>query len=288
MLLLVKIISHLPQNYLSFLVGKLFRIQLPRKAQNIALKLFAFLCKIDLLEAKKPLTQYSSIEELFTRELKDGLRPLHKGEVISPCDGYLSQLDTLSSQGQIIQAKGLQYSPQELLFAGEKKDHNFSPFLTATIYLAPHNYHRVHSPINGELLSVCSIPGKLWPVNRQLVPYIPNLFCENERVVFELKHQELGKLYLVMVGALNVGRISSKFSSFNPTNDFPQRKKEISPRHEKLSPPAVIKKGEELGTFMLGSTVILVFDKSFEGLVSFEKTQDNLPIQLGASLLSKV
>jgi phosphatidylserine decarboxylase len=155
-----------------------------------------------------------------------------------------------------------------------------------TIYLAPHNYHRVHAPCSGVVERLGVIPGDLWPVNVPFVERIPRLFTRNERLVFKIKQKEGGTVWVVMVGAFNVGRMTSPLAPFLVTNsDFGQS----YPSPVWTEPNVPINVGDELGTFMLGSTVILVLDE--EAIRSRGKdtqmvaTVTKTTVQMGQSLV---
>jgi phosphatidylserine decarboxylase len=240
--------------------------------------------KIDFDEAERPRTEYISLEDLFTRELKPGMRT-YKGEIASPCDGFLSQSGQLQV-GQAIQAKGLDYQVTDLIYGCDphaKTDwHSF-----ATIYLAPHNYHRVHIPAEATLEVVRYVPGELWPVNKLFVKYMPELFVRNERVVFECSlPQNQGKFALVMVGAMNVGRIRVEPTALT-TN---LRSGILRPgiKQVVLKDALNMKQGDQLGTFMLGSTVVMVFDEMFMRNYKFCSDISAKTIWLGNQLMEKI
>lgn len=272
----------LPKNLESYCFGKISQTRLPKGAAKIINKTLIKLMKIDMSEAEKPVSYYQTFEDIFTRRLKPGSRPT-QGEVCSPCDSILRS-SQLVDRGQAIQAKGLNYSINKLLFELRKDAPTFDPHWCGSFYLAPHHYHRIHSPISGSLESIHYIPGELWPVNDSFVSKIPRLYCRNERVVLEIKHKSGGKVFLVMVGALNVGRIKINHFSSLITNK-PSFGKPSKARTKVLNSSNMIKIGEELGTFMLGSSVILVFDKILSDIYKFKRIVGAKEIKMGASLL---
>src|SRR5690606_35290797 len=138
---------------------------------------------------------YRTIEDVFTRKLKPEIRP-NRGTVVSPADGFLS-LSAPTVANAALQVKGLSYDLQGLMGQVETR---FAWF--CTIYLAPHNYHRVHSPIDARLTAIRYIPGSLWPVNQPFVRHLPRLFSRNERLIFELTTEHKARVYVAMVGAL--------------------------------------------------------------------------------------
>ena len=240
--------------------------------------LFVSLFKIDMEEAEKPMVEYNSIEDIFTRALKPGMRNV-ASDFVSPADGVLSQRGP-SIEGKGVQAKGLDYSLQGIVFGQEVHEPaNLDSF--ATVYLAPHNYHRVHSPVSGNLKKIRYIPGELWPVNEPFVRFMPNLFVRNERLVFDIETKSGGKVYAVMVGALNVGRIESPFLDSFFTNDYFAGNGKPFERSTNFD----IKAGDELGTFMLGSTVVLVLDDVASKEFKLQKLASKRSIRMGDSLI---
>lgn len=268
----------LPLNAISWLTGKIAETRLPKALQTSLNRGFAKLFSIDVAEAEKPISEYRSIEDFFTRKLVPGARPI-TGELCSPADGVLS-VSGLAENATAIQAKGLTYSLTELMF-GTTSAETISLKAWATIYLAPHNYHRVHSPITATLKMIRYFPGELWPVNKPSVGFTPRLFTRNERLVFELETSE-GTLYLAMVGALNVGKITTPFLHNFATNSSPLKKE--SPQIFCLDKPQSIKAGQELGTFLLGSTVIIAFDESLAKGYRISKAWPSRSIRMGEAL----
>ncbi len=265
---------------LSLTVGWVSRIQFPDPINRWLCSSFVSIFGIDMSEAELPLTSYKSIEEVFTRKLKDGLRP-SAPLLASPADGSLSVSAAANNQ-KAVQVKGLSYDLNELISKpSDSQKENLSWY--TTVYLAPHNYHRVHSPVSGELIQMTYVPGSLWPVNKLFVRFMPRLFNRNERLIFEIRLDNGGTVYTVMVGALNVGRIVSPFWPNFSTNA--ELLKLESAARLSLENAAAIKIGDELGTFMLGSTVVLVFnDKALE---KFPAMRDDYPreIKVGEDLI---
>ncbi len=268
----------LPLNALSWLTGKISETALPPALQKPLNKGFAKIFGIDIDEAEMPPDDYPSIEDFFTRRLKPGARPI-SGELCSPADGLLS-ISGLSENATAIQAKGLTYSLKELMFGNDPAE-AISLKFWATIYLAPHNYHRVHSPISAILKTIRYYPGELWPVNRPSVGFTPRLFTRNERLVFDLETAG-GTLYLAMVGALNVGKMTSPFLPHFATNKSPLKTE--SQQIFCLDQPQSIKAGQELGTFLLGSTVIIAFDEALANGYRMDKAWPSRPIRMGEAL----
>jgi phosphatidylserine decarboxylase len=185
-------------------------------------------------------------------------------------------------------AKGSAYSLGELVYGDPLHRAPFAVGWSCTVYLAPHNYHRVHAPVAGTLTATRYIPGKLWPVAPFFANRLPRLFVENERVVFDIR-TEKGHAYVVMVGALNVGKIAPAHMTPPFYSNNPARLLQIPPVTEVASEYRV-EVGEELGTFMLGSTVIVLLDHAeIESYLSpVVSVAHPVPIKLGAGLLTEL
>lgn len=286
--LLIVVMKFLPKNALSYLFGACARWELPTSLQSLINRCFCHLFGIDLSEAAKPLSSYASVEELFTRELKPDSRPLQKAPC-SPADGVLSYSLAASPSGQALQVKGLTYQLDQLVFG--RKAHaadSFAPAWYSTVYLAPHNYHRVHSPVSGSISSLRYIPGELWPVNIPFMRRQPGILVSNERLVVTINASGGGKAYVVLVGAYNVGRIASRFWPEFVTNPSLLRscapKAQPEARHKELKLQQEVAAGDELGVFMLGSTVVCVFDTLFMERHKLWACETAHPIRMGQSL----
>lgn len=282
----VALLFHLlPKNLLSFITGFIVRLELPHPLQVVANRAFASAFKLNMSEAELPLASYKSIEEVFTRRLKPGMRPV-TGAVCSPSDGFFARSGPAEG-GTAIQAKGIYFSLQDLVFGSTQDGEGAArpDFVwSQTVYLAPHNYHRVHSPFAGELTAIRYLPGQLWPVNVPFVLRIPRLFARNERLVFDIALANGGKAYVVMVGAFNVGRMETPFLPDFATNAA-SRQLGAQPETHRMQPPRTVAAGDELGTFLLGSTVVIGYDrKALEGIKLVEAAE-NRPILMGQSLV---
>lgn len=266
----------LPKNDLSYWVGRLVHRKFPGPIGRKLVAGFAKAYNLNMDEAEYPLSHYQSVGELFTRKLKPGARPVGAG-VVHPADAVITQAGRIDS-GKIIQAKGKSYGIAELLRSSHwaEKFHN-GTFLT--YYLCPTDYHRVHAPIAGEVKWSSHIPGELWPVNNWSVEAIADLFTVNERVAFTIESGSKSAA-LVMVAATNVGNITISFDEKIRTN---AREPELAPRERNYNPPITIKKGDEVGIFHLGSTVIMLYE---EGLVSEAVAQSFVgrAVKLGETL----
>lgn len=250
----------LPKCAASRAFGFLVRLRVPflsAKARDI----FAAHYRLDMDEAEKPLSAYPDIGALFIRRLKPGVRPVAPSEIVSPVDGHLSQTGIFDSPAlEMIQVKGKTYSLSSLLrdpVLAEK----FIGGAWATIYLAPFNYHRIHTPADGSVISAGYCSGTLWPVNAGSVERVEGLFAINERLTTRLRLAQGGEALVVKVGATNVGRIAVSYTDSLVTNigKLPRNRARMDWTPER---PIPLKKGEELGRFEMGSTVILVVDSS--------------------------
>jgi phosphatidylserine decarboxylase len=281
---LVVLFFHLlPKNFLSWITGFLARIECPKPLVTWLCEGFVKVFRINMEEAEHPISHYASIEDLFTRKLKAGVRPI-EGDMVSPADGYLAVSKPLSTN-TAVQAKGLDYSVLDLVFGEVAEHHTAEEYAWfSTIYLAPKNYHRVHSPMAGTIGTLRYIPGELWPVNVPFVKRTPRLFTRNERLVFDLDLANGGKVHVVMVGALNVGRIRTPLFEGFATNSW-DRQLGARPETFKLDSPVEIAVGQELGTFLLGSTVVLVFDQKAKQGLDLAEAETNAPIRLGQSMV---
>ncbi len=261
----------LPKKALSRTIGKVVRMKNPAWFALKARDWFIQRYKIDVSEAEHALDKYPTIGDLFIRRLKKGARPIGEG-IVHPCDGKLTIAGDMN-KGVLVQTKAIEYSLCELLKdpTAEKK---FEGGKYATYYLCPTDYHRVHSPLSGEITNVVHIPGRLWPVNPWSVENITQLFAINERVVFNIKTPE-GPVALVMVGATNVGDISVAFDDSVHTNVA-----DAVAIDEKIYIPHIpVKKGDELGTFHMGSSVVVIYAKGV-----LDKTPSLGPVKLGQAV----
>ena len=268
----VLVFQFLPKKLLSIVVGWLMRIHWPHPLRFLIHKAFISLMRIDMSEAETTdVTAYDSIEQIFSRRLKEGCRPA-KGKVCSPVDGMLGSSHPPTGI-LAYQAKGYYYSLRELV-CGATANHSFvfEPAWYMNFYLAPHNYHRVHSPIAGQLTMVRAISGELWPVQQRFRNAVTRLYVRNERKVFHFHHPKSGgQLFLVMVAAFGVGNMT--VTALQEQNDG-----------DTLSAQD-IKLGEELAYFSFGSTVILLFDKLLANKYNLITTGRDLAVTAGTSLL---
>ena len=208
---------------------------------------------VDMSEAAEPdIAAYASFNEFFTRALKPGARPLAAADLVCPVDGAISQFG-LIEQGQIFQAKGHRYSTTALVGGDAALAAPFENGHFATLYLSPKDYHRVHMPCAGRLLRMTYVPGALFSVNPATARGVPGLFARNERVVCAFE-SALGRFVLVLVGATIVGSMATVWHGVvNPPRSKQVREWDYREQDVRLN------QGDEMGRFLLGSTVVLLF-----------------------------
>lgn len=258
----------LPQHLLSRLVAFLANCKI-RPIKNFLIKLFIQYYKIDLnIAISSDVNDYPSFNHFFTRALKPGARPIVNGtdNVASPADGSISQNGKIT-ENKLFQAKGADYSLAKLL-GDEGNTHYFEQGHFLTIYLAPKDYHRVHMPVTGKLVKTIYIPGKLFSVNDVSVRHVPELFCRNERLIcfFETS---AGTMAMILVGALLVAGIETVWSGVVTPNLSCQK---IIESYEDKN--IVLQKGQEMGRFQFGSTVILLWGSNSIKTLACQERQD--------------
>lgn len=249
----------LPKHLLSRVVGKLAAAEAGALTTN-AIRWFIKHYGINMAEAQLPeAADYRSFNAFFTRALKAGVRPLCNDPLYlaHPVDGTVSQCGAIVN-GRIIQAKGHDYSALALLGGEEALAARFDGGDFATIYLAPKDYHRIHMPIDGVLSKMIYVPGELFSVNPLTARHVPGLFARNERVV-AIFETSIGPMAMVLVGATIVASIETVWAGTvtPPTGD-----KVFTWDYDTQGDDAItLRKGEEMGRFKLGSTVVLLFAK---------------------------
>ncbi len=212
--------------------------------------------QVDMAEAvDSDIASYASFNDFFTRALKPGKRPIAVAALVSPVDGAVSQCGGIEGD-QIFQAKGHRYSTRALVGGDGDLAAGFDNGHFATLYLSPRDYHRIHMPCDGRLLRMIHVPGDLFSVNPVTARGVPGLFARNERVVCVFDNPA-GRFVLVLVGATIVGSMATVWhGTVNPPR--PGRIREW--RYDDGSQPAVsLRQGEEMGRFLLGSTVVMLF-----------------------------
>lgn len=246
-----------PQHAVSIAAGKLAESRTVW-FKNWFIRKFAKAYNIDMSIAVEPeLTNYACFNDFFTRAIRPETRPIDDDDnsFCSPVDGAMSQFGPIEN-GKIIQAKNHHYSALEILGGNQEYADIFANGEFCTIYLAPKDYHRIHMPCNGRLTSMSHIPGKLFSVNPLTANNVPNLFARNERVVSYFD-TEFGKMALVAVGATIVGSIETVWAgTVTPPTVKSVTSWDYSDNRRDFA------KGEEMGRFKLGSTVVLLMEKA--------------------------
>ena len=234
--------------------------------------------QVDMMEAAEPnLASYDTFNAFFTRALREGIRPIATSEWVSPVDGSVSQLGRIEA-GEIFQAKGHRYTTQALLACDAAEADAFSQGHFATIYLSPKDYHRIHMPCASTLTRMTYVPGDLFSVSPLTAAHVPGLFARNERVVcwFDTAH---GPMVMVLVGATIVGSMATTWHGrVNPPRARDVRTWTYAAGEVSLA------KGAEMGRFMLGSTVVLVWPETpLEFNTAWTPAQ---PVRLGEAMAS--
>lgn len=247
-----QVIRVLPRIRISQVMGRLSEARLPSAVSHAVIGAYSRAYRVALHEAEPRSDAYPSFDAFFTRPLRDGARKVERASVVSPADGQLSALGPVSS-GSRIRVKGQDYGVAELV--GDPADADrYVGGSFFVVYLSPRDYHRVHSPVDGRVSLVRGIPGDLFPVNSLGERYVPGLFVKNNRVAIVIDTEELGRVTVIMVGAMVVGRISV---SVLPDPAVPPGIHAIDPRVE-------VARGDELGVFHLGSTAVVLLEPGVE------------------------
>ena len=245
----------LPKQALTVFAGKIAGAQAGHLTTRL-IRWFVARYEVNMAEAaNSDIASYQSFNEFFSRPLRDGARPLAKADFICPVDGVISQFGAIE-RDQIFQAKGHYYSTTALVGGDAELAAKFQDGSFATLYLSPKDYHRIHMPCDGKLTRMIYVPGELFSVNPTTARGVPGLFARNERVVcvFETKQ---GPLILVLVGATIVGSMATVWHGIvNPPRSRQVREWQYQ------NQPVMLKKGEEMGRFLLGSTVVMLFPKN--------------------------
>ncbi|EDN66422.1 Phosphatidylserine decarboxylase-related [Beggiatoa sp. PS] len=245
----------IPQHFLSLLILKLTRLPMGTVMRWVTRR-FIKHYDVDMSIAQfSEVRAYANFNQFFTRALKPTARPLSANvDVLSPVDGEISQIGQID-KGSLLQAKGRTFQLNDLFGGQEEIADLFQQSLFCTLYLSPKDYHRIHMPMTGHLTDMVYVPGRLFSVNQRTTRVVPNLFARNERVicVFET---EMGKMALILVGAIFVGSIETVWEGSVTPNRFSQV--QHWPYPKKTAP--FLQRGIEMGRFNMGSTVIVLLD----------------------------
>lgn len=264
----------------SALIGWTADRELPVRLRKLAYRAFARAVGANLREAELPLEAYPSFGDFFARGLRPGARLVDPDPdvVISPCDGVVAAGGTAVA-GTLVQAKGHTYRLADLV-----GDEDLAGRLThghyVTIYLSPRDYHRIHAPIDATVLGYEYLPGALWPVNPRLSARREGLLARNERVVLHLNSRTAGDVALVMVGAVGVGNIRLSHPAFPAQLPDSGALRPARERYRVELSGVEVRRGDELGAFRLGSTVVMAFAP---GPVVLEGSM-GLPVRFGERL----
>ncbi len=260
-------------NTTSRLAGMAADAQLPAPILRAVISAYSKAFRVNLDEAQRSIEEYATMGDFFTRELKPGLRPIARGEglMTSPADGTVHNFGPIR-EGCIPQVKGQDYSVRNLL-QDDEMARQFEGGTYSTIYLSPKDYHRVHSPLPGKIVSCRYIPGALYSVSPIVVNNLANVFTTNERIPIYLETPH-GLVAVVMVGATIVGRVKLSFC------DLTTNRANAPEESRSFDPPLEVEKGGELGAFQLGSTVVLLMQGHWEPYQLAEK----LPIRMGTPI----
>lgn len=246
-------VAWLPRRVVSRLTGVCARLRLPPPLLAPLLGLYARGFGADLTEAARPLAAFRSFSDFFTRELRDGVRPLDPdpAAVLSPVDARVYMSGPVE-RGTVLQAKGVPYAVGDLLGdAADAARFEGGTFLTA--YLAPKDYHRIHWPWTGALHLARHLPGDLWPVNDRALAGVPGLFARNERLALLGRTAAGADVALVPVGALNVGSIGLEGVALRTNRAGPR-----GPSQRRFAPPRPTVRGARAAWFDFGSAVVLL------------------------------
>ncbi|MCX7124580.1 MAG: archaetidylserine decarboxylase [Gammaproteobacteria bacterium] len=268
--------SLIPQHALSRFLGKLANAKMGF-ITRFGIKQFIKHYKVNMAESKiEDYREFKTFNDFFTRELKSGARVIsaENNVMISPVDGCVSELGYIEKD-KLLQAKGAYFNLLDLCGGDAQLNKTFTDGAFLTIYLAPKDYHRYHMPISGKLLQMIYVPGDLFSVNQSSVKNVPGLFARNERVIC-IFETEIGKVALIAVGAMIVGSMSMNWHGIVSSKNRDVMRWDYADRNIQLQ------RGEEVGHFRLGSTVILLCEQNaveWNSLLQAEKT-----LQLGEAI----
>ncbi|TFW22418.1 phosphatidylserine decarboxylase [Massilia arenosa] len=243
----------LPKRALTSLAGRVAGAKGGPQTTRL-IKWFVAKYGVNMEEAVNPdIASYASFNDFFTRPLKDGARPLAQADFVSPVDGAISQFGEVQDH-QIFQAKGHAFTTAALIGGDAGLAAHFQHGSFANLYLSPKDYHRIHMPCDGRLTRMIYVPGELFSVNPTTARGVPGLFARNERVVCVFESEAYGTFVMVLVGATIVGSMATVWHGVvNPPRGGAVREWTYADQQ------IVLRKGEEMGRFLLGSTVVMLF-----------------------------
>ncbi len=247
----------LPRKNLSRMLGRVARVQAPAPLLRAAVNVYCRAFGVDLSDFEVPAGGFDTFDEFFTRRLRPGVRAVDPdpGALVSPADGRLDACGRISAKLEL-EVKGQCYTVAELL-GDDASAAAFEGGVFALVYLSPRDYHRVHAPVSGPVVRVAHIAGTLFPVNDIGFSHVPRLLVRNERVIVEQRATRHGRVATILVGALGVGRITLGFDPDFVTNDG-RGAGERHYRGDVSGDAPYLERGQELGVFHLGSTVVVL------------------------------
>ena len=268
----------LPKQALTILAGKVAGAKGGASTARL-IQWFVGRYKVNMAEAANPdIRSYATFNEFFTRALCSDARPLAQADYICPVDGAISQFGRIEND-QLFQAKGHTYSTTALVGGDSKLAAHFQDGSFATIYLSPRDYHRIHMPCDGRLTRMIYVPGDLFSVNPATARGVPGLFARNERVVCVFESEQ-GTFVLTLVGATIVGSMATVWHGVvNPPRSREVRVWDYDKQ------PVLLKKGDEMGRFLLGSTVVMLFPKN--AMQFNPQWQPAQPVRMGEVMASR-
>ena len=268
----------LPQHAMSAMAGRLLGLTTPAPFRKLAVSTYGKITGVNFDEVKEPLESFTSLQNFFTRELKDGARPVDEAAsaVVSPCDGAWGASGTIDDD-TALQLKGRPYSIRMLL-QDDPLAARFDGGVYSTLYLSPRDYHRFHAPVAGDVDTLRYIPGALWPVNGAGLFHIDGLFTKNERIIAFLRPTARpdALIAMVAVGATMVGKIKIAFDDDVTTNV-----RQPTTTVRRYDPPVQLDKGQEWGRFLFGSTIVLL---ATPGLFDLKAEPEGTPLRLGTRI----
>ena len=268
---LITALRFFPKKGWSRLLSVLVQTRFPKFFSQWVMRRFIAAYQLDMNEAENALEDFPTIGSLFTRALKAGTHNIDQSPLtaVSPADGHVLNAGRLH-EGKLIQCKGHDFDIQDLLIDPEMAN-RYKNGSWCTVYLSPRDYHRVHHPIEGNITRADYVNGALWPVNQAAVQNVKKLFCVNERVITYVD-SPLGEVATIMVGATSVGHITMAFDSEIVAN------KGHKSQNKSYEQSIEIQRAEELGTFHLGSTAIVLFANP---KVELAELKDGQAIRIG-------
>jgi phosphatidylserine decarboxylase len=274
-MLRITIFRMLPKGFLSRIFGYLSLIPLSQGLMKKIIAWYSVKFGVNLSEAEIPEEGFKNLNKFFTRKLKSGARKIDEDRrsVVATTDSRVDQFGDIDNDS-ILQAKGVDYSLRELIPSIEAEKFIDGRFIT--LYLSPGDYHRIHSPVSGRITGFFNISGKLYTVQEYMVKGLKGLFAVNERLITYIRSDH-GAVAVCKIGAINVGKISLSYDH-SVTNKFFRSKNEHNYTEDKMP---VVKKGDEIGVFNLGSTVIILFEK---GMIEFSDLKYGQKVKIGEKI----